>query len=311
MPVTGNSPTPPGIVLVGARSHRQGTGPFIAAGLQAAGACIQGIVGTSNDTVQQALAGLQADWGIATLGYTDLQAAMEREQPLAVAICSPWRFHAGQLRQVAAAGCHCLVEKPLAWPATEDEAADLIADFSSRGLLLQMVSQWPTTLGAFSDLHGALPAQIERFRMRLSPISIGPDMITDSAPHFISMLQALLGPGNCENVAIEARGEGALDLRCDYRHAAGSCRAELLLQTCEQRPRPAWYAINELRADRAVELPQYQQYLVDGERRVALEDPIQRVAAEFVKALAAGETTDVGRLTRAHRNLLQLAAAWE
>ena len=304
------------MVLVGARSHRQGTGPFIAAGLARSGASISGIVGTSEASVAQALSGLERDWGIASKGYTDLAIALQNEQADAVAICSPWRFHAEQLQQVAEAGCHCLVEKPLAWPADDDTINRLLQAYEQHGLLLQMVTQWPTTLPAFNQLHGRLPETIESFTMRLSPISIGADMITDSAPHFISMLQALAGPGEFTDCATKLDNgtdeptEARLLLNCQYQHQTGSIRAQLILQTCQQRPRPAWFQVNELRADREVELPDYQQYLVAAGRRVALTDPMHQVTAKFIRAIHDNAKTDTETLSRGHSNLQQLDTAW-
>jgi hypothetical protein len=83
-----------------------------------------------------------------------------------------------------------------------------------------------------------------------------------------------------------------------------------LLETCAQRPRPAWYQVNSLRADRAIQLPEYSQSLTHGERSVTLEDPLHSVTAQFIDDLKAGKTTAGGALLRGHRNLLQLAAAW-
>ena len=176
----------PTVVLVGARSVRQGTGPFIAAGLKAAGAEVAAIVGTSEESVREARSALIEQWQIEPRTYTELPLALELERPDAVAICSPWRLHGQQLAQVARVGSHCLVEKPLIWPAGLSEVEALLAAFEQRGLLLQMVAQWPCTLPSFIALHGPLPQQIDAFQMRLSPISIDQDMITDSAPHFIS-----------------------------------------------------------------------------------------------------------------------------
>ncbi len=304
-----SSDNPIRIVVIGARSVRQGTGPFIASGLALAGAEIAGVVGTSQQSADQAVASLQRDRGIETVGYTSLGKALDQVAPDAVAICSPWRFHAQQLEQVANAGCHCLVEKPLAWPATHAEMEQLIAAFTSRKLLLEQVAQWPTTLPAFARLHDGLPQEIDRFTMRLSPISIGEDMITDSAPHFISLLQALAGPGDCVEVDIE-QADQQLALRCRYQHQAGSINATLLLETCRQRPRPAWYQINTLRADRSVQLPEYTQSLVQNGRSVVLDDPLHRVTAQFIADLKAGRPTADRALLSAHSNLLQLAAAW-
>lgn len=300
-------------VVVGARTARQGTGPFIAAALAAQGVEVSAVVGTSDATVSSARNHLRENWQIDCPGYTDLAQALERERPEAVALCSPWRFHAEQLAAIAAAGCHCLVEKPLAWPASEAGADQLIGSFEENGLLLQVVAQWPATLPGFHQLHGEPPRSPASFNMRLSPISIGPDMVTDSAPHFVSMLQALLGPGDCVDISVIAGGDapGKLDLTCNYRHREGVTRATLQLETCPERPRPAWYSIDGARADREVELPDYRQFLVAGDRRVALPDPLHQVVREFVQELESGVGTDGQALRRSHRNLLQLATALE
>lgn len=301
----------PKVVIVGARSARQGTGPFIAAGLSAAGARIGGIVGTSEASINAALNGLKHDWGIETVGHSSLSAALSAIQPDAVAICSPWRFHADQLREVAEANCHCLVEKPLAWPASIEEVDSLIAEYENRGLLLDLVGQWPATLSAFSALHSSIPESIDTFRMRLSPISIGEDMIADAAPHFISMLQALAGPGDCLASTAERDADNTkLTLTCTYKHGGGSLSAQLLLETCNERPRPAWYEVNDLRVDRSVRLPQYSQELIGNGERVPVIDPMHQVTAQFLSALDAGAVTKGKLLRSAHRNLLQLAAAW-
>ena len=145
-----------GALVIGARTQRQGTGPYIAAGLAAAGLPVTGIVGTGDSSVAEAAQALSDQHGITARGYTDLAQALAELAPLAVAICSPWRFHQAQLEAVAAAGCHCLVEKPLAWPLDHGCAAALVSKFAQRHLLLQVVNQWPTTLAAFRAIYGAV-----------------------------------------------------------------------------------------------------------------------------------------------------------
>jgi len=268
-------------------------------------------VGTSDANVREALSGLERHQGLVTRGFTDLANALRELAPDAVALCSPWQFHHRQLLTIAEAGCHCLVEKPMAWPATESEIDALLSGYEAQGLLLQMVGQWPCTLPAFEALHGPVSADLQSFEMRLSPISIGSDMLTDSAPHFISMLQALAGPGDCEHCAIAVESEAdKLELTCQYRHAQGNISARLLLETCEQRPRPAWYAINGLRADRVVTLPDYRQSLSGAGANAAFADPMHEVTADFLAGLSLGRVTDGVMLRSAHRNLLQLAAVW-
>lgn len=297
-------------IVIGARTQRQGTGPFIAAGLDAAGVKVSGIVGTSVASVAQARQQLAENQGLQTRGFTSLEDALETTGADAVAICSPWQVHQQQLVQVAEAGRHCLVEKPLAWPLTEDTSDELIGAFEQRGLLLQVVNQWPTTLPAFAELHGDPANTVEQFSMRLSPISLGPDMITDSAPHFIGMLQALAGPGDCTDTSINSLSNEELHLDCHYQHKSGSIAARLILKTQAIRPRPAWYQVNGLRADREVELPDYRQYLTSADRRIEVQDPMHRVTAEFAHGLRQGAQTQGALLRAAHRNLLQLAKAW-
>lgn len=304
------------IIIVGARSVRQGTGPFVAAAFKRLGANVCAIIGTRPATVQQARDLLHSQYNIQCRGYVDLAQAIRTEKPDAVAICSPFTFHAGQLELVAEAGCHALVEKPLIWPADQGELDAIVAKFSQNGRLLQVVSQWPHTLPYFAELHGSPGDSISDFAMCLSPLSIGPTMVSDSAPHFLGLLQALLGPGNCEDAVITLPGASRgsppaeLILQCNYRHCLGVARARLLLQTCEQQPRPAWYQIDGLRVDREVELPQYTQYLVAGGKRVALPDPIGLVVQDFLQKLDKNAETDVRALQLGHANLLNITAAW-
>jgi len=305
----------PRIIVVGARVARQGTGPFIAGALGKLGAVVCAIVGTRTSSVQQAQQALLSEYDIHCRTYVDLPAALESEKPDAVVICSPYEFHSDQLLQVARAGCHCLVEKPLAWPATQRKVDAIVAAFSKNALLLQVVDQWPHTLSSFAELHGPAPRQVTDFAMRLSPISIGANMVPDSAPHFLGMLQALLGSGHCEDIVItlpHTAGDAPtsrLTLDCNYRHRKGEARAHLLLETCELRPRPAWYQVNQLRADREVELSSYTQYLVSKGKRVMLPDPLEEVVKDFLRKLASHATTDEQTLQLAHANLLNIAAA--
>ncbi len=227
-------------------------------------------------------------------------------------LASPWQFHQQQLTLIANAGCHCLVEKPMLWPASEATAAEVVSAFVKRGLLLDVVGQWPFALAQFEALYGALPPTVESFTMRLSPISIDDTMIPDAAPHFISLLNALTDAGDFDAIAITRGTDGdrsRLQLTAQYYRAGGTVAAELVLETVPERPRPAWFEINGLRAEREVELPDYRQYLVGGGRRVPLPDPMQQVAGAYLARLASGATTNTEKLLAAHRNLCQLAAA--
>ena len=100
--------------------------------------------------------------------------------------------------------------------------------------------------------------------------------------------------------------EDRIQVGCNYYHTTGICRAMLILEACPERPRPAWYQLNTLRADREVELPDYHQFLAAEGDRVAITDPMEQVARNFLDKLAVADTTDGANLRAAHRNLLQL-----
>lgn len=265
--------------------------------------------------MEEARFALESNQGIQCQGYTNLRQAIEIEKPQVVALCSPYRFHTEQLMAIAEANCHCLVEKPIAWPADDRQVMTILQAFESRGLLLKMVAQWPQTLTGFTQVHGSVPKTISRFAMRLSPISIGRDMVPDSAPHFISMLQALCGPGDFEDIKVNLRTSreekpDRILADCNYKHQAGTVQAQLRLETCESRPRPAWYQINDLRVDRKVQLPEYRQQLVFNDISATLQDPLESIVKQFLKDLHNAEKIDVSGLRISQRNLEQLADAW-
>lgn len=296
-------------LIVGARSARQGTGPFIAAALANAGVEVVGIVGTRSETVAAAQQQLREQWQLSPAGFTSLEHALEATGATVVALCSPWQYHAEQLQQIGDFGCHCLVEKPLAWPATADRVDALIANFERRELLLHMVAQWPLSLPQFEALHGKAPEQASQFAMRLSPISQGPTTLPDAAPHFISLLQALAGAGEFTDIVVGDDTPDYRSVQARYAHANGSIAATLELKTCPERPRPAWYEIDGMRVERTVILPEYQQFLCAADKQVSLPDPMQMVVDQFLAKLAANTPTAGAALRAAHRNLQQLTAA--
>jgi len=296
----------PRVVVVGARSARQGIGEFVAGWFARSGAEVTAIVGTTPETVAMAQAALHERYAIECRGYTDLGRALAEEPAEIVAICSPYRLHAEQLLAVSRAGRHCLCEKPLCWPPPAGQ--DPIAAFVASGTWLDVVTQWPCTLPTYYALHpGQVGAAVLRFEMRLSPISSGLDMVPDAVPHFVSMLRTLVGPAE---VAIRTakfltRDQRQVEIACDLDHARGRTRAIVHLETCTERPRPAWYAINGARVDREVDLPSYEQFFRAGDRRIALSDPLGQLVQRFLADVAANRPTE-GRAHYHDRELLTM-----
>ncbi|HRX87068.1 MAG TPA: Gfo/Idh/MocA family oxidoreductase [Phycisphaerae bacterium] len=292
-------PPAPRIIVVGARSARQGIGEFVAGWFARHGAEVNAIVGTTDASVAQARATLRDRYAIDCRGYTNLDDALAAEPGEIVAICSPYPRHAAHLAAVGRAGRHCLCEKPLCWPVPEVDPA---APFVAAGKRLAVLTQWPCTLPTFYELHPEQRgAELKSFEMRLSPITSGLDMVPDAVPHFVSMIRGLVGAQatareqwHTEELAVEFVDGDPRRLRidCTVVHSRGTTRATLHLATCPQRPRPAWYAINRARVERDIDLADYQQFFRAGDRRIALPDPLGLLVAQFLEALSRGEPTD-------------------
>ena len=285
-------PTRPRIGIVGAARRRQGLGPFVARDLTAAGAEIPGFVVTSaasRDAVSRAWA---KDLGIQARGHLDLSSLLRAERLDALAILSPAETHERALEAALEAGLHVLCEKPLVWgrPELGTTARRLALGFETRGLLLWENCQWPYTLPAFERLHpGALSRPPCRLAIRLQPASLGAQMLGDSVPHVLSLIQTLLpgGAGRIERLRFTAGDPDSdrLDLGFGYFSGDRELGVEIELQRSDRHPREACLEIDGYRAERLVAADGYRlSFAADG-RTVPLSDPLTLLVADFVRAL--------------------------
>jgi hypothetical protein len=297
------------VAVVGARQKRQGTGPWIAKAFQAANCRVTGIIGTRSDTVEEARIGLSRRFGIDCEGFLSLGELLKKQTIDVLAICSPAHFHREHLQQAAHAGLHVFCEKPLWWTESitadltelEKQVRSLCQAFEARQRVLDLNTQWPCTLRYFWALYPEIKGMpVKSLKMRLSPVSQGPIMVVDSAPHILSLLQALLGVGTVHSVALHpvpASEFGLGDtedksLKFIYRHEGGECDAELILRRCPEQPRPAWYTINGRKAEREIQMPAYTMDFVGGDRRVAADDPLLLRVFDFVRCVQSQGKTN-------------------
>ncbi len=311
------------VAVVGARRAVQGIGAYVCRAFASAGCEVAGIVGTTPASVEAARAELGARHGLSPAGFTDVAELLERVRPDVLAICSPTHAHRPALQVALAARVHVLCDKPLWWepgdaqrPRAELEARvrALAQGFRDAGRRLELNAQWPATLPAFRSLHPHAPAVPRELGMLLSPITSGPAMIVDAAPHLLSLLAATAGPGSVRDVRVQGLAgddSAVLDLAFDWVHARGTTHARLALRRCERQPRPAGYGLDGCWAERQVTLPDYRMELAEGGRSVPLPDPLDAHVAGFVARVAAGEPTDVEGLVESLGNLRDLVAAAE
>jgi hypothetical protein len=136
-------------------------------------------------------------------------------------------------------------------------------------------------------------------------------MVVDAAPHLLSLLHAVAGPGRVADARAEGETDEALSLSFRWLHAAGETRAGLTLRRCERQPRPAGYALDGCWAERRVTLPDYAMELVAEGRAVPLPDPLDAHVAAFAARAQAGAPTDVEALVESMAALRDLVVAAE
>jgi predicted dehydrogenase len=310
----------PRVGIIGARRVRQGLGPFVARDLVAAGVSVPCFAVTSPGSIRPALAEIERHAAVSPRGYSSAEEMVEREPLDAVAILSPAESHEAYLELAARRGLAALCEKPLVWGerAIAQRAAERVAAFAERGLLLYENCQWPFALPAFERLHpGALAAPPRRFRMELQPASRGLSALGDSLSHPLSLLQALV-PGDEPAVdqfsADLPRGAGPLTLCFRYRSGASSCAVEVLLKPDTALPRHAAIEIDGRAAARVVAPETYQLSFAASGRIVPMDDPLTSLVADFAARLRTPDEAD--RISRAlhieqrMRLLAELAGAY-
>jgi hypothetical protein len=284
----------PRIGLIGARRARQGTGPYVARDLHALGLEVAAVLGTSEATVGEAVRQLAESYGIDAEPYTDRERMLATASLDALAVLSPAATHEAHLEAALASGLHVLCEKPLLWGGSGvfGRGVSLVEAFRSRGLILFENCQWPFTLPAFHALHPeAPPGPPSRFAMRLSPTVSGLELIGDSLPHPISMLQALApDPGaRIAEIHVEALSSALedADFRFTYRAAGAEIACEVVLRHGREQPREAGYALDGRGATRALSMPDYSMEFRDGERSVPLPEPLTACLRQFTTSLGA------------------------
>ncbi|MGE3165998.1 MAG: Gfo/Idh/MocA family oxidoreductase [Planctomycetota bacterium] len=314
---TTRPPSPPSVLVIGARRAQQGIGEFVARSFHDAGARVAAIVGTTAPTLLEARDALARRHGIHCHGYVNLIEALEVERPNIVAVCSPIAAHHRQLERVAAAGAHCLCEKPMWWadlPQLElvRETGALVDEFIARNGYLALITQWPATLATYWTLYPEVQGEtVKSLAMLMGPTHYGPRMVLDAAPHLISLLQALVGLGEVEVPAVEwAASRREVTVRFRYRPVNGATvAAQLELRQTPAPPRPAGYAINGRWVERVIELPAYDMSFVAAGRRTPLPDPLAQHVQQFLHCVDAGKSADRPALVEGMRALAMLHSA--
>ena len=314
------------IAVVGPGRSRQGTGPYIARAFHQLGCKICAVVSSSLSSAVDSAAHLEQHYGIKCRPFSSIEEVLEAIPIDVVVICSPPTTHYHYLKTAVETGCHVFCEKPFWWPEggiqtpeslqrISDDTLHLAQQANKNNIILQLNTQWMFTLPGYYALY---PQQtrtagaVETFSMWLSPQSMGKDMIIDAAPHLLSMLYALLGAGRIQDLCHDSPSNNPdqdLQLTFNYLHAGSDCEVRLTLNSTDVLPKPAAYAINRLRVDRHVELPDYLISLRAPDKQLPIVDPLVSSAKNFLGSIHSGCSSDETALIDGMAHLSQIYQA--
>ena len=309
------------VAIVGPGRSKQGTGPYIARTFNELGVNICGVVSSSLASAEATAQKLHTEYGIECKVFKSLEKLLQNTDVDVVVISSPVDSHLGYLKLAIQHNCHIFCEKPLWWIGNNQSAelqrinnktCNLVNQCVDKNLVLQLNTQWPFTLPAYYEIFPQqnLNAQsIKNFSMWLSPQSDDGNMILDAIPHALSMLYAIVSAGRIENIQSDyqpgATNQG-IAISFNYLHALGDTQVAVYLNSSDQTPKPAAYAINDDRVDRHVELPNYLISLRTSDVQVPVMDPLVCSIKNFISSIYSKSSSDETALIDGVNHLAQI-----
>ncbi len=300
--------------IIGAARRHQGTGPYIARKFAQLGHNIVGIVGTSEQSTQQAAQHLLENYAIKTDAHSSFDQLCQQQSLDILVIASPPNTHLSYLEQALEYGCHIFCEKPLWWPSNQISKENYLLKIQhiidrarEQHCLVHLNTQWPYTLKDFNQLYPTAISnnQIHQFAMWLSPQSSGSNMLIDAASHGLSMLYQLVGSGELDDIQVTSN-DNSTRINFSYRHQAGLTNCELLFIQSNETPKPASYQINGCSVKRIVALPEYQIQLQSEQQITTIHDPLDASIEDFLASIDASIEIDDIALSLGARHLYKL-----
>ena len=296
------------VAVVGPGRSKQGTGPYISKLFKQLGCDIQAIVSSSLESAEKAASQMHTEHSINSKAYSSLDELLNHHTIDIVVISSPASSHLQYLQTAIEGNCHIFCEKPLWWAEKEiatptdienitSTAINLVRSCNAKQILLQLNTQWPYTLPNYFELYPQCidKSKIDTFEMWLSPQSSGRAMIVDTVSHVLSMLYTLCSAGKINDIESNyqpTKDNQNLLIKFNYLHAFGDTRVSITLTSSDQFPKPAAYAINGLRVDRHVRLPNYLISLESTEKQIPIVDPLESSIKNFISSIYSKTTSD-------------------
>jgi hypothetical protein len=237
-----------------------GIGKHHAKWLQALGAEVVAIVGSSAATAAVTAQNLQEQFGIHAEPYTSIESMLRHQDPDLVHICTPPDKHAEHVLQAAAHRCHLLCEKPLTWDDAKpaevllNEARQMVAKTCVPGRVTATNLQYmaaPPAYYALCEQAGHSVEPPHRFFMHMDSRrerNVYDVIWRELSPHALSVMVAFCGAGEVVHSSIELLlGERQCRAQFLYQRASGgTCECELVVGTVLEGKLTRRFGVNDL-----------------------------------------------------------------
>jgi hypothetical protein len=151
---------------------------------------------------------------------------------------------------------------------------------------------------------------VRQLSLGLASVQPGRAVVRNTLSHLLSLAQALADVDDTAEVAevsLDRPGPCVVPniLRCRLRGPRIDLSLALHLDLCSQPPRPAWLAIDGVRADRRVDRDHAFSFVRNG-RVVPVADPMEQLVLRFAECLSSGRAASVAAEGEAVRQRLRL-----
>jgi len=244
-----------------------GMGKYHAQWLHQLGCDVVGFAGSTDQSVAQTAAMLADVFPFEGIGYTDVARMLETEQPDLVSVASPNRLHYEHVMVALEYGAHVMCEKPLVhdWNKSDEqllsEAQEMTEAAQAAGVVAAVNTQYAAVPEAYRDLAtqvgvAELIFPLRSFFMQMESHggSEGTDyeqIWIDLAPHPLSVLRAMVGPGQIdEATATVSVAHKWVEARFNFLPEGGDpVHCHILVRNVPEEPLTRRLGVNDLLAD--------------------------------------------------------------
>lgn len=240
-----------------------GIGKHHAKWLNALGAQVVAIVGSSPASAAATAAKLEDEFGFSPRPYESIAVMLSEEDPDLVHVCTPPDKHHEHVLALAPHRCHVMCEKPLTWDDTKsaaqllDDAREMVRATDQRGRHTAVNLQYTLVPRAYYALCEQLGLTVEppqTFFMHMDSKrerNVYEIIWRELSPHCLSVMRAFCGDGIVEYDTVELTlGERQDRAIFTYRRQGGEpCECEIVVGTVTEGPLTRRFGINGVLTD--------------------------------------------------------------